>query len=328
MPQISVIVPVYKVEPYLRRCVDSILAQTFKDFELILVDDGSPDNCPDICDEYAQKDERVKVIHKENGGLSSARNAGIDWAFSNSSEWITFIDSDDWVHSRYLELLHNAVIRHRAMIAMSILYETSEYYSFPVSDANSILINSSQAYIQNNDRLYAYVTGKLFAKTLFENIRFTENRLWEDLFTTYRLLYSTSTIVFVDSKIYYYFQRNNSIVKSNWSPKRLDIHKALKEQYKFFKKKNDKRICLIIKKALIDNLYYGQYLKLLDTPHVIFKRYWIFNLRTKIRAAFILYNSKINFKPKTHPGHFEFAFPIFMWFYWRILCIYKKFFLQ
>ena len=113
MPQISVIVPVYKVEPYLRRCVDSILAQTFTDFELILVDDGSPDNSGAICDEYAQKDARVHVIHQENGGLSAARNAGIDWVFAHSdSQWLTFVDSDDWVHPEYLERLYHAVLEH------------------------------------------------------------------------------------------------------------------------------------------------------------------------------------------------------------------------
>ncbi len=109
MSTVSIIVPVYKVEPYLRRCVDSILAQTFTDFELILVDDGSPDNCPAICDEYVEKDDRVHVIHQENGGLSAARNAGIDWAFANSnSQWLNFVDSDDWVHPEYLERLRNA----------------------------------------------------------------------------------------------------------------------------------------------------------------------------------------------------------------------------
>ena len=95
---ISVIVPVYKVEKYLHRCVDGILSQSFTDFKLILVDDGSPDDCGKICDDYAKKDNRISVIHKENGGLSSARNAGLDWVFANSkSEYVTFIDSDDWV---------------------------------------------------------------------------------------------------------------------------------------------------------------------------------------------------------------------------------------
>ena len=114
---ISVIVPVYKVEEYIYRCVDSILAQSFKDFELILVDDGSPDNCGKICDEYAQKDKRITVIHKENGGLSDARNTGIDWALKNSN-WITFIDSDDWVHTDYLKNLYNAVKENNVDISV------------------------------------------------------------------------------------------------------------------------------------------------------------------------------------------------------------------
>ena len=112
MPKISVIVPIYNVEKYLRRCVDSILNQTFSDFELILVDDGSPDNCGKICDEYAVKDRRIVVIHQKNGGLSTARNAGIDWAFVNSnSQYLSFIDRDDWVHPDFLEFLYRAILQ-------------------------------------------------------------------------------------------------------------------------------------------------------------------------------------------------------------------------
>ena len=103
MPTISVVVPVYKVEKYLNRCVDSILNQTYKDFELILMDDGSPDKAPEICDDYAKKYDFIHVIHQKNGGLSAARNSGIEWALENSdSEWITFIDSDDWIHPEYM----------------------------------------------------------------------------------------------------------------------------------------------------------------------------------------------------------------------------------
>ncbi len=119
MTEISIIVPVYNVEKFLPRCIDSILEQTYTNFELILVDDGSPDNCGRICDEYVEKDSRVAVIHQKNGGLSAARNAGLDWAFENSdSEWITFIDSDDWVHPLYLECLYNACIMNNLEIAV------------------------------------------------------------------------------------------------------------------------------------------------------------------------------------------------------------------
>ena len=106
MATISVIVPVYKVEKYLKRCVDSVLMQTFRDFELILVDDGSPDLCGEMCEKYAEKDKRVIVLHRENGGLSVARNTGLDWIFANScSTYVTFVDSDDWIHPQYLEIL-------------------------------------------------------------------------------------------------------------------------------------------------------------------------------------------------------------------------------
>lgn len=115
-PLVSVIVPVYRVEKYLRICVDSILAQTYSDLEVILVDDGSPDGCPAICDEYAQQDARVRVIHQKNAGLSAARNAGLDLC---QGEYITFIDSDDFVHPRFVELLLNACLKEHCLISVS-----------------------------------------------------------------------------------------------------------------------------------------------------------------------------------------------------------------
>lgn len=116
MPQISVIVPVYNVEQYLSRCLDSIINQTYRNFEVILVDDGSPDKCPEICDYYALQDNRIKVIHKENGGLADARNEGIR---ASSGEFITFIDSDDFVSFRYLEVLLDGITRHNADIIIA-----------------------------------------------------------------------------------------------------------------------------------------------------------------------------------------------------------------
>ena len=138
MPVISVIVPVYKVEPYLHRCVDSILSQTYTDFELILVDDGSPDNCGAICDKYAKLDSRIHVLHKKNGGLSSARNAGIDWVFANSdSQWFSFIDSDDWVHPQYLELLYQAVKAYEVRISQCLHIETDGTAPIPEVEAKT-----------------------------------------------------------------------------------------------------------------------------------------------------------------------------------------------
>ena len=152
MAEISVIVPVYKVEPYLRRCVDSILAQTFSDIEVILVDDGSPDGCPAICDEYARLDKRVKVIHQKNGGLSAARNAGLDWVFANSdSQWISFVDSDDWVHPQFLEYLYRAIVDYNVKISVCSAKKADKYtvpsrdatYSFETYNALSFFVQEA-----------------------------------------------------------------------------------------------------------------------------------------------------------------------------------------
>ena len=168
MPSISVIVPVYKVEPYIHRCVESIFAQTFTDFELILVDDGSPDNCGSICDDYATKDNRVTVIHQDNGGLSDARNAGIDWAFANSgSEWLTFIDSDDWVHPMYLEVLYCAVKDTGCSISVCGYNETDGETPY-VDEAKlqAEVVNTEDFYCEHNvNAVVAW--GKLYKKVLF-----------------------------------------------------------------------------------------------------------------------------------------------------------------
>ena len=178
---ITIIVPVYKVEPYLRRCVDSILAQTFTDFELILVDDGSPDNCGAICDEYAAQDSRIHVIHQENGGLSAARNAGIDWAFANSdSQWLAFVDSDDWVHPNYLAYLYRAVSEdgtkvsacgYREVLDSNEIIETEDYCS-------RVLL--WEEFLLNHGLKATLAWNKLYSKDLFHELRYPDGKLYED----------------------------------------------------------------------------------------------------------------------------------------------------
>ena len=226
MSLISVIVPVYKVEEYLNRCVDSILAQTFIDFDLILVDDGSPDRCGVICDEYAARDARVQVIHQENGGLSAARNAGIEWvlAYSNS-EWICFVDSDDWINRTYLEGLYRAAQQCDSLIAVcNFVKAESKAEDEPdaSSDSSAQGMTPSQLYNQ-----YFYVAqsacSKLFAKKLFENtaFRFPEGMLYEDSAIIYQILFSQECIAFTNQSTYYYFHRPASITNSQWNPKRM-----------------------------------------------------------------------------------------------------------
>ena len=239
MSTISVIVPVYKVEKYIHRCVDSILAQTFADFELILVDDGSPDNCGAICDEYAKKDSRVVVIHQENGGLSAARNAGIDWAFANSdSEWLTFIDSDDWIHPEYLQQLFTSAEELNVSVSVCS-YEETEGASPTVDDSalKAILWSAEQFYMQKLVNA-TIACGKLYRKDCFEKRRYPVGRIHEDEFVTYRILLEAEKIAFVEAPLYAYFVNSSGITKSAWNQKRMDALDACQEQIAYFEQEN------------------------------------------------------------------------------------------
>ena len=237
MPLISVIVPVYKVEPYLHRCVDSILKQTFTDFELILVDDGSPDNCGAICDEYARKDNRIIVIHQENGGLSSARNAGIDWSFANSdSQWLTFIDSDDWVHPQYLEVLYKAVCDNNSKVSVCSFVMVDDYKdNFESLAVNALVVDTKSFYLQDRTN-FIIACGKLYAKECFRNIRYPIGKIHEDEFTTYKILFEYDNIAFISDNLYYYFRNPNGIMSSSFSLKKYDGIIAREERISFFNK--------------------------------------------------------------------------------------------
>lgn len=215
MPVISVIVPVYNVEPYLRECIDSILNQTFKDFELILIDDGSPDGCPLICDDYSKKDNRVVVIHKKNGGLSSARNAGLDYVFKNSnSEFITFVDSDDFLDENYLFLLfeksgecdfvacdfniyENSVIKNTANLTTEYRVDNYKEYWSLSSLIHDLLIISC---------------AKLFRKSVFQKIRYPVGLINEDAYVIHEIVGNSKRILILPNKLYYYRQHSRSIM--------------------------------------------------------------------------------------------------------------------
>ncbi len=242
MPKISVIVPVYKVEPYLRRCIDSILGQTFRDFELILVDDGSPDGCPAICDEYAEKDSRIRVIHKENGGLSSARNAGLDWMFENSdSAYLTFIDSDDYVEPEYLEELYKALIDNDADVSLCGYYRVGDgqeriYENFSGCDAfDGIEACKMVNKAQEGHTLFVVACAKLYKRDMFEDIRYPVGKIHEDEFITYRILYKAHCVVELGRCLYAYTVNREGIMCSGFSLKRYDVVEALEEASVFYR---------------------------------------------------------------------------------------------
>ena len=239
MPVISVIVPVYNVEKYLHRCVDSILAQTFTDFELILVDDGSPDNCGAICDEYAQKDSRVHVIHRKNGGQSAARNDGIDWVFANSnSQWLHFVDSDDWVHPQILEQLYRAVIEQDVKISICGYQETNGEKNWSGNEECSSKLWPVERYFVEHNISAIVPWGKLYHRECFHGIRYPVGKIYEDEYVTYRILFQFEKIAVIDMPMYAYFVNLEGTMRSKWTPKRLLVFAALEEQISFFDEQN------------------------------------------------------------------------------------------
>ena len=228
MPTISVIVPVYKVEAYLDRCVESILAQTFKDFELILVDDGSPDNCPAMCDAWAIKDSRIKVIHKENGGLSDARNVGFE---ASCGEWISFIDSDDYVHADMLQALYDAVVVHNVKVSACGYIATAGEPLEDSPDLTANLWSAEDFYVQRNVNA-TVAWGKLYHRSVV--LPYPKGKIHEDEFVTYRILFACENIAVLDAALYGYYQNPTGIMGSTWNPRRLDVLLAFEEQILFF----------------------------------------------------------------------------------------------
>ncbi|MGM9652762.1 MAG: glycosyltransferase family 2 protein [Eubacteriales bacterium] len=251
MPEISIIVPVYNVEKYLKRCIDSILSQTFTDFELILVDDGSPDGCPAICDEYAQQDSRIRVIHKENGGLSDARNAGLEVAIG---KFIGFVDSDDFIHPQMYALLYDAAIMYNAGIVQcefNRFYEDREIAPFHEETLRTVRIMGQEEYLDNfyPENCYAItstVCNKLYKCHIFQNIRFPFGQYYEDGFVLLETLNCCSTecekVILLQNQLYWYMQREGSIMYSAYSSKWFQGTNNNKNNLSFFRKKNNRQM--------------------------------------------------------------------------------------
>ena len=325
MPQISVIVPVYKVEKYIHRCVDSILNQMFTDFELILVDDGSPDNCPAICDEYVAKDSRIQVIHQENGGLSAARNAGIDWAFANSdSQWLTFIDSDDWVYRDYLLFLYRMAMQHEVKISICSFERTDGKVQDPPIVQPVTIITPQQAYLRENNRVTAFACGTLYFRDYFRNVRFPVGKLFEDIFTTYKVLFQTERIAYSDTKLYYYYMNAEGITAGKWKPERMHRIEALEEQLIVFDKDDYEFFSAIVMsyiQAIVSQYSKFSALNSEDVKkYAKYKQFLIRKLRISVIKAH--FHRHISIDKNTHL--YETAFPNAMHLYWYWVAILRR----
>ncbi|MEG2021738.1 MAG: glycosyltransferase [Oscillospiraceae bacterium] len=251
MPQISVIIPVYKVEDYLERCVKSVLNQTFDDIEVILVDDGSPDRCGEICDAFAEKDNRVRTIHKKNGGLSSARNAGLDIA---KGEYFAFIDSDDWVDIDMLELmLRVAQEKNADIVECSFRNVFSDRITEETTCTAQIIEASPLEALEGMldwKTFKALACNKLYRRYLFENLRFTNGVLHEDEFITYKLFWKCKRLAYLDVSKYNYDHTRENAITSSFKDKNCDAVFAMWERIAFFRD-ND----IITLKNKMDHLF-------------------------------------------------------------------------
>jgi glycosyltransferase involved in cell wall biosynthesis len=236
---VSVIVPIYKVEKYIHRCIESILHQTYAHLDIILVNDGSPDRCGEIADEYERQDSRIRVIHKENGGLSDARNAGMRTALG---EYTVFLDSDDWLEPTMIEELLRCSHVHQADLVQSAFYYAHDdkllFDSKNYSDDGSTLLLSNQEAIYElikNDKVKNFAWGKLYRTELIKDIPFKKGVLFEDVFWAHQVMKRVKTFVLLHKPLCHYYQRSDSIV-SSYSIRNLDILTGLKERLEFVKK--------------------------------------------------------------------------------------------
>lgn len=261
---ISVIVPVYNVEKYLERCVDSLLAQTYKNLEIILVDDGSTDRSGEICDKYRLCDDRIIVVHKENGGLSSARNAGLEIA---SGEYIGFIDSDDWVDKKMYEVLLQNLVIHNADIS-DVDSITIDHYGFIENKEERIDVKDGQNMLKDYFILDKYsVCRKLYKKEVIGSDRFPIGKINEDICTNYKFLKNASRIVKSSLIMYYYFTNPNSITGTMFKEKDFDLLDACKELVNETKSNEALRRLAEIKLAISYYSLLGRYIMY---PHTEF----------------------------------------------------------
>lgn len=233
MPKLSVIVPVYKAEKYINKCLDTILSQTFTDFELILVDDGSPDKCGEICEQYAKSDNRIKVFHKENGGVSSARNLGLSEA---SGDYIAFVDPDDYIENNMFEEAISFLQKNNGDI---ICFEVCEVkglrnkigYHF---DSDKIMTGSKALNFILEDIIDNSPCNKIYKKEVWHNIRFPNGRRYEDVATIYRTFAQANMVVYLKKALYYYIKHDGSATAVNFDfQRRYECFQGYKERLEF-----------------------------------------------------------------------------------------------
>lgn len=239
--KVSIIVPVYNVEEYLKRCIQSIMQQTYSNLEILLIDDGSTDHSGAMCNEYANRDKRIRVIHKENGGLSDARNTGIE---ASTGEYLLFIDSDDYVDIHLVQsLLERLYYDNTDMVVCGIEKVDVEEHiitepAWTLKDQTLSRKEYWQEFYKNSTVPYVVAWNKLYKKQLFKQIRYPRGKIHEDEFVIHKILAECNSISVVGKKLYYYVQRQNSIMNRGYDSRRLQVLEAFANRMDYFLEEN------------------------------------------------------------------------------------------
>lgn len=236
---ISIIIPIYNVEKYLDKCVNSVVRQTYADLEIILIDDGSPDHCPQICDAWAKKDDRIKVIHKQNGGLSDARNVGLN---NSTGDFVMFLDSDDYISDNMCETLMALIKKYNVSMAMCDFVSFYEDEPIVVKGEDIVVNYYDEKKLRNliyesNIESLVMSCAKLFKKEVFNKLRYPLGRLHEDEFLIHEILYNAGTMVHTNEKMYYYLNRKTGITGTKKQKNIMDTLQAFKNRNKFLMEK-------------------------------------------------------------------------------------------
>lgn len=306
---ISVIVPVYNVEKYLDRCVESIVNQTYKNLEIILVDDGSPDNCPQMCDDWAKKDSRIKVIHKENDGLANARNSGIEIC---TGDYVLFVDSDDYIDLDMVEFLNDLAIKYNADVSRCGFYtlvESSEIETSNKNDGEIKIYNFSERMkdLMSGNHISGVAWNKLYKNDIIKTHLYNKaDGCSEDIMHNFRVYLDVDKTAFCDEPKYHYLIRNNSITNSEFGDGAFAIIRAKQIMIDYFKEDDDLyqyavnsfiTSAFVVLTGCIRNDYFGEkYYELID----LMKKYYcfvmkssLFSLNEKVKIFMIKFFPKI-----------------------------------